>query len=319
MRKAMTNIVVRRFLVSALALGLAAVSSSSTAHEPDASQLTGRAGVYKNLHGSSLEKVSSSEVIRSMFDSRGQAIAPPTRIWKVLEHGEKVECLNCISLVSGLLYDNHPKTREISAWWLRRRIFGVFGPGEVYSQVVATLGDANASEQKRTYAANAIGEFLTRSGAKHLAAAIRNDSSARVREASVQALERMNNQGPNQEISYAMADADEKVRLAAVHAATRVHTFTDVATLAERIGDVSVPVRREAVAALGTMRVGDAVDGLIALTSPDIEPNAGVRLAAVWSLGQIGDANAAEAVRGALSDPDRFVRDAAKAASRRLY
>ena len=34
-----------------------------------------------------------------------------------------------------------PKTREIAAWWLRRRIFGVFGPGEVYQQTVQTLAD----------------------------------------------------------------------------------------------------------------------------------------------------------------------------------
>jgi hypothetical protein len=27
-------------------------------------------------------------------------IVPPTRIWKVLEHGEKVECLACIPVVS---------------------------------------------------------------------------------------------------------------------------------------------------------------------------------------------------------------------------
>ncbi|HEY3500414.1 MAG TPA: HEAT repeat domain-containing protein [Polyangiaceae bacterium] len=313
----MTHIVIRRFLVSAMALGIAAVSSSSGADE---STHSGRAAVYKNLPANSLEKISSSEVIRSMFGSNGKPVVAPTRIWKVLEHGEKVECLNCIPLVSNLLWDSHAKTREISAWWLRRRIFGVFGPGEIYSQVVGTLGDASQSEQRRVYAANALGEFLTRSGAKYLAAAIRNDESPAVREAAVKALERMNSQGPNRELSHAMADGSEAVRLAAVRAATRVHSFTDVDSVTSLVGDVAPAIRREAAAALGTMRVGDAVDALIALTSPDIEPDAGVRMAAIWSLGQIGDSSAREAVAAAaLNDPDPFVRDAARAAGRRLY
>ena len=313
----MTHNVVRRFLVSAMALGIAAISSTSSA---DPETTSGRASVYKNLPGGSLEKVSSSEVIRSMFGSNGQPVVAPTRIWKVLEHGEKVECLNCIPLVAGLLYDSHAKTREISAWWLRRRIFGVFGPGEVYSQVVATLGDSNQPEARRAYAANALGEFLTRSGTKYLAAAIRNDQSVMVREAAVQALERMNSEGPNRELSHAMGDTDETVRLAAVHAATRVHAFRDVEAVTGLIGDVSAAVRREAAAALGTMRVADSVDGLIALTSPDIEPNSGVRMAAIWSLGQIGDSSAREAINAAAeNDPDRFVRDAARTAGRRLY
>ncbi len=38
------------------------------------------------------------------------------------------------------------QTREIAAWWLRRRIFGVFGPGQVYQQTINTLAtDATRS------------------------------------------------------------------------------------------------------------------------------------------------------------------------------
>ncbi len=54
----------------------------------------------------------------------------------------------------------NPKTREISAWWLRRRIFGVFGKGEAYEQIINTIGDQSVSPLKRAYAANALGEFL---------------------------------------------------------------------------------------------------------------------------------------------------------------
>src|SRR5436190_14717315 len=121
------NNVLRRFLVSAVALGAAAVSSSSVA---DQRIHGGRAAVYENLQAGSLEAVSSPQTIRQLFGADGNPVKASTKIWQVLEHGEKVECLSCIPLVSTLLYNEQPKTREIAAWWLRRRIFGVFGPGQ---------------------------------------------------------------------------------------------------------------------------------------------------------------------------------------------
>lgn len=311
------NNVLRRFLVSAVALGVAAVSSSSIA---DQRTHGGRAKVYEHLHGSSLEAVSSPQTIRQLFGADGRPVQAPTKIWQVLEHGEKVECLSCIPLVSKLLYNEHPKTREISAWWLRRRIFGVFGPGEVYSQVVATLGNSsgNESETRRVRAANALGEFLTHSGAKYLGSAIRNDASPLVREAAVNALVRMNSAGPDGAISVAMADGDFSVRLAAVRAATRINAFNDVAAVVERVGDEHAEVRRAAALAIGTMRLADAVDGLIALAAPAAEADPSVRKAAVWSLGQIADPSARDAVSDALRDPDPLVRDAARVALLRM-
>jgi len=308
--------VLRRFMVSAVALGLATVSSSSLA-DPDLAR-AGRAAGYEHIHSASLEAVSTPEVIRSLFGTGNQPVKSPSRIWQVLEHGEKVECLSCIPMVSTLLYNSHPKTREIAAWWLRRRIFGVFGPGEVYSQVVATLRNAAETETHRAYAANALGEFLTHSGAKHLAGAIRNDASPVVRLASVRALQRMNTLGPNNEISFAMADESATVRLAAVEASTRINAFTDVEAVVARVDDESVDVRRAAVLAIGTMRAADALDGLIALSSPDLEADASVRKAAVWALGQIADSSALDAVQAAENDPDGFVRDAARVALARL-
>jgi HEAT repeat protein len=307
----------KRLVVSAAALGLAAVSSSASA-DTEVSTHAGRAKVYEHLHGASLEAVSSPEVIRSLFNSKGKLNYAPTKVWQVLEHGEKVECLSCIPLVAGLLYDQHPKTREIAAWWLRRRIFGVFGTGEVYSQVVQTLGDSAQTETRRARAANALGEFLHLAGSKHLAAAIRNDSSPVVREASVKALERMNTQGPDGELALAMGDSDPAVRLAAVRASTRVNVFTDTDALVKRIVDESPGVRQASAAALGTMRVRDSVDMLAFLASPENESEADVRKAAVWSLGQIRDSAAVEAIEAAKNDPNPFVRDAARTAGMRL-
>ena len=184
--------------------------------------------------------------------------------------------------------------------------------------MLATLGDASQSETRRASAASALGEFLTFSGREPLATAIRNDGSALVRKSAVAALERMNTDGPAHELSFAMADGDVTVRLAALHAATRINVFTDVSAIAGMVGDAEAPVRQAAAAALGTMRVRDALDSLIMLSSPENEPDASVRKSAVWSLGQIGDASAAEAIVAALHDPNAFVRDAAKAASLRL-
>lgn len=296
---------VLRFLVGAAALGLSTVASTSSADSG-------------HLHPSSVESLSSPETIRSMFGRNGQPIVAPTRIWKVLEHGEKVECLSCIPLVSGLLYEANPKTREIAAWWLRRRIFGVFGPGQIYSQVIDTLNDGNQSEVRRTRAANALGEFLTPSAIRHLSRAIREDASPAVREAAVLSLQRLNSEGTKGELAIAMSDGESSVRLAAIRAAMRINRFTSVTSIVERIGDDSPLVRRAAVEALGTMRQLDAAPQIAALTSPDNEDDAAVRKAAVWALATLGASESRDAVRAALSDPDRLVRDAAATALQRL-
>ena len=110
---------------------------------------SGRAKVYTQLAPESLESLSTPDAIKAV----SMPNVAPSRIWRTLEHGERVECLDCIPYVAKLLYDGHPKTREIGAWWLRRRIFGVFGPDGVYAQVVQTLGDPTASEGERAYAA----------------------------------------------------------------------------------------------------------------------------------------------------------------------
>jgi hypothetical protein len=304
----------RNVLVGAAALAFATVSSSARA-DGDPSTHAGRATVYENLQNSSLETVSTPETIRSLFDSKGSPNYAPTRVWQVLEHGEKVECLSCIPLVAGLLYDSHAKTREIAAWWLRRRIFGVFGPGEVYSQVITTLADSSQTEARRASAANALGEFLSLDGAKYLATAIHGDSSAVVRTAAVQALERMNSEGPAQELAYALGDSDASVRLAAVHAATRVNLFTNVEAIAPLVADEEPTVRAAAAAALGTMRVKDSVDLLEMLASSENESDASVRKAAIWSLGQLRDPSALATVTAAQQDPNAFVRDAAHIAA----
>jgi HEAT repeat protein len=141
-----------------------------------------------------------------------------------------------------------------------------------------------------------------------------------VRESAVRALERLNAEGPDGELARAVRDDAVAVRLAAIHAASRVHATSAETILAivERVGDPEVPVRRAAVEALGSMRIRDAALELSVLADPAREPDAEVRKAAVAALGQLRDPATREAVVAAQEDPDFLVRSAARIALRQL-
>src|SRR5512138_1403314 len=100
---------------SSVVLGTLLLASGAGAAEPNVH--SGRAAVYKQLETDSLEALSTPEQIMKF---KAPSTVAPTQIWKVLEHGEKLECPGCVPVVSKLLYNSNPKTREISAWWLRR-------------------------------------------------------------------------------------------------------------------------------------------------------------------------------------------------------
>ena len=318
----------RRFLAASIALSaLSLASLSSAADAPDVTHL-GRASVYGNLNNSSLEAISTSERMLKLLSTENKQLGKrvanvessfaPTQYWTMLEHAERVECMDCIPFVSKLLYSSNAKSREISAWWLRRRIFGVFGKGEIYEQTINTISNPKKSELSRAYAANALGEFLEGAGIAPVSRALVSDASPMVRLAAANALIRLNNQGPNSELATALSDEDEGVRLAALSGVTHINVFSDVDRVVALISDPSALVRRRAAQTLGTLKTADAVMGLIALTYEGKEPDAGVRAAAVWALGQIADSQALDAVLAAANDSDAGVRDAARFAGRRL-
>lgn len=312
----------RPLLVAVLALGAAfglARPGSAQDVDPELSAdlraHAGRAVAYEQLDRSSLETVTTPERLLRV----AQGGYAPTEIWRALEHGEKVECLSCIPVVSKLLFDDDAKTREISAWWLRRRVFGVFGPGQVYSQMVAAINDPLVPEKRRAYAADALGEFLSSAGTRHVARAATADPSPLVRVSAVRALQRLNSVGPNGELAVALGDADEQVRLAALNASTRVNVFRDVDQIVARLDDTSSAVRTRALEALGALRASDAVVAMIAKLAPSNEAVPSVRAAAAAALGEIGDSSARAAVQAsAQNDENRFVRDAARIALLRM-
>lgn len=302
---------IRHTVLGAIAISVTLVAGSSAAEK---NVHKGRAAVYTQLDENSLESITTPQQIKNIDPNT----VAPTEIWRRLEHGERVECLNCIPGISKLLYTGNSKTREIAAWWLRRRIFGVFGPGQVYQQTLQAAQDQTLSETQRAYANEALGEFLKGAGVPVLAKSATTDSSAMVRKAAVHGLWRINSQGPAGELGKAMSDSDEGVRLEALYAATRVNVFTNVDAVVQRISDSSPLVRKRAAEALGQMRAVDAVVGLAALTNKDSEKDPTVRAAAVAALGRIKDQGGKDAVKTAESDPNQFVRDAAKIALRQF-
>jgi HEAT repeat protein len=239
----------------------------------------------------------------------------PTLIWQTLEHSEKTECLACIPLVANLLYDNNAKNREIAAWWLRRRMLGVYGPGQVYQQTLNTLA-TDSSATRRGYAASALGEFLEGAGIAPLATALTTDKDPGVRASAASALGRINDDGAGA-LGKAFGDSDSGVRLAAVVAAGRINSFVDTVDAAKLVGDPDAVVRRRAVMLLDEMNATDSVAAVLALAQSD--PDSEVRLAACHALGTFGDSSVVAALTSiATNDANPQVRDQAHIATLRL-
>ncbi len=276
---------------------------------------TGFAGVYGTLPADQVEFLSSADTIKSAALS-----GAPTLVWEALEHGEKVECLDCIATVAPLLYDSNAKTREIAAWWLRRRVFGVFGPGEVYSQTIDAL-QTSSDPVRRADAAYALGEFFATPGIEACATALRTDTDANVRAAAASALGRLNDDGAGA-LAVGLADASAGVTLAALASISRINSFSGASSIAALTGHASTDVRRRAVEVLDALDATDSVDVVAAAAKNDTD--AGVRAAACHALGTFGSATSndasAVAVLHALStgDKDTFVRDQAQIALQRL-
>jgi len=304
----------RTTLVSSIlgaAVACAALMSGAAAKSENPNKDgAGTAAVYGNIAPDQIEFLSTPDRIKSVASS-----GAPTAIWETLEHGEKVECLDCISVVEPLIYDANAKTREIAAWWLRRRVFGVFGPGEAYERTINTLkGDGDA--RRRAFAAYALGEFLAAPGIDACATALATDADPGVRVAAASALGRLNDDGAGA-LGKAMADADGRVKIAAMSAASRINQFADAPSVTRGLGDADPQVRRRALELLDAMHARDAIATVATLAKSD--PDADVRGAACHALGAFGDASSKDALLAiSTGDANGLVRDQAQIALRRL-
>jgi hypothetical protein len=306
----------RRSRCASLLAAAVIVAAFTRAHEAksDTQPYGGVAAVYGVGQANSTEFLSTPGAIVSMVASG----AGPSAIWQTLEHGEAVECLDCIGAVAPMLMDPNAKNREIAAWWLRKRPFGVFGPGEVYAQTVTTL-TSDPSAAHRAYAANAIGEFLVASGVPLEATALTTDADPGVRAAAAAALSRLNDDGSGA-LTTALNDADETVQVAALEAAGRISTLADPAfptTLVGLVGSPSALVRAHAVQLLDELDQRSAVASVLALAKGDA--NEDVRINACHALGTFGDTSAQASLTSiAQNDASTRVRDMATIALLRL-
>ena len=293
-----------------LAAAALATTDAGATPRPVTPSGTGFQGVYGSIPADQAEFLSTPDGIKSAVLG-----AAPTKIWETLEHGEFVECLDCIPLVAPLLYDGNAKNREIAAWWLRRRIFGVFGAGEVYEQTLNTLA-GDSDPMRRMYAANAVGEFLTGAGIPSVAQALLHDGDARVLAASASALGRLNDDGAGA-LGQAMADSDPSVKLAALGAAGRINAFTSIAPVAALTTDATPEVRRRSIEVLDGLNAKDTIAAVAAAAQNDADSR--VRAMACHALGTFGDSSVLQLLTNlSQNDPDQFVRDEASIALKRI-
>lgn len=222
--------------------------------------------------------------------------ASPTLLYAMLEYGERVECLECIPLLEKkLLSSDNAQTREIAAWWLRRRSFG-FGP--VMKRMRAAAVE-NSDPVMRERALQALGEFLDWHALPTLDQAATKDGEVSVRVAAVRALGRLNAVDGNKVIAKAMGDEDAKVRKAALDQVLKVGFFNDAQAVLARLDDEDASVRRASVQIAGEMRIQDAVEPLMGLLMTD--DSAQVRQAAAIALGKLGGSDAFDALDDALT------------------
>jgi hypothetical protein len=261
---------------------------------------------YKGISPDQAEFISTPASIISVAAS-----GAPMQIWETLEHGERVECLACVSVVAPLMYDANAQNREIAAWWLRRRIIGVFGAGEVYQQTLTTLA-SDSNPVRRAYAASAIGEFLLGAGVQPVATALTSDSNAMVRQYAANALGRLNDDGAGA-LGQAMSDSDSGVRIAALTSAGRINSFTDSVSVTKDLSDTNALVRRRAVMLLDDMHATDAASAVLVLARTDADVD--VRIASCHALGTFGDSAASNALTSiSTNDTSSLVRDMAQIA-----
>ena len=298
------NLSVPRAAVALACASLALGHATPTADNAT-ENIGGTQAIYGNIPPDQIEFLSTGDRIKSVAAS-GSMMA----IWETLEHGERVECLDCIPSVEPLLYDTNPRTREIAAWWLRRRVFGVFGKGEVYERTLQTLANDAGSEAPRLRGQRAR-RVPRRAGHRRLRggdrARRRPERPRRGGDGARSAQRRRQRRA----LARRSRDADARVKLAAL-ALGRPHQRVHGRRRPSRASPATATrsVRRRAAELLGSMRATDAVDGLIALAK---DPDANVRNAACHALGADPRRTRAGRPRGPRqNDPDGLVRDQAQ-------
>ncbi|MCU0675525.1 MAG: HEAT repeat domain-containing protein, partial [Myxococcota bacterium] len=132
--------------------------------------------------------------------------------------------------------------------------------------------------------------------------------------AAAQALGTLADGRARDDLAFALADEDERVRLAAVESLARFPDASVAPVLLEGLGAASAPVQAAMARALARLGAHDAVGPLRAL----LESAAPVAAAAIEALGALGSSELADDVSRALAHADPEVAHAAVSVSARL-
>lgn len=237
----------------------------------------------------------------------------PSQLATLLEYGERVECHECVAPLQQLMLDPavDAGTREMAAWWLRRRPFGF--DAVMRETRIVLAGDADPT--RRAAAAAAIGEFMDWHGVQHLGTALTSDADPRVRTAAVLGLARINSPRGLPLIATALTDADPAVVDAALRSVLRVNFFRAHDALLPLLGHIDGVICRRVALVIGSLEIDASVPALAAMLRGD--ENELARQAAAWALGRIGTAEARNALHESMTtEASRRVLDAIEVALR---
>lgn len=298
-----------RNMMVAMALGTVAFASTASAQ----TYAEGEFRVHDRTRGE-LSVGTQAPSMDDLHEAIRDANVNPTRLSRLLEYGENVECFSCVPGLQRLLLsspDQH--VRESAGWWLRRRQFAI---GHVFVQARDVLA-TDTDSTRRQYAAEALGYLMDPHALAPLGTAATTDASANVRAAAVRSLAQLNVGAGSHFLAMALGDSDVSVQEAALAAVTQVGFFDEVEPLMGLLGSTEARIRRQAARAVGLFHVADSVSVLSAMLVGDTDWT--VRQAAAWALGRIGTSAARAALNDAeaMQDDDRVI-DAIRNAVRSL-
>jgi hypothetical protein len=135
------------------------------------------------------------------------------------------------------------------------------------------------------------------------------------RRATVRELRRLANDEAIRLLSFALADADERIRDAAAESLSAIGGDEALAALAASAVGSDIETRADAAFDI-SQAGGVSASGYLATMTADPDPQ--VRVAAVQALAELGAPDSAAVIRRALDDPDQAVRREASEALKDL-
>jgi HEAT repeat protein len=250
-----------------------------------------------------LESASDLDAASLQVFEAGWSSLEPARKLEFLEHigrlaNENIE-LNFDRVSQLALGDDEPRVRQ----WAIQNLWECEDPS--LGARLASLVEADPSAEVRAKAAAALGRFvylgevdeideqLLRQVEDRLFAAQREDKDAPVRLRSLESLGYSSRPEVVELIEAAYASGQEPQMQSALKAMARSASPSWEEAVVENLHHPAPGLRAEATRAAGELELREAVDDLIDLTDDAIDD---VRLAAIWSLAQIGGQSAAEAL-----------------------